>query len=105
MNTLNRLSIEEASRLLAAREISSAELTEACLAEIERSDGKVGSFLQVTSDLAREQAAAADKRLVSATDVGPLTGVPIALKDVFITAGVRTACASMLLANYVPAYQ
>ena len=105
MNTLNRLSIEEASRLLAAREISSAELTEACLAEIERSDGKVGSFLQVTSDLAREQAADAEKRLVSATDVGPLTGVPIALKDLFITEGVRTTCASKLLANYVPAYQ
>ncbi len=105
MTTLNRLSIEEASRLLAAREISSAELTEACLGEIERSDSKVGSFLELTSELARRQAAAADERLASGSDIGPLTGIPIALKDLFITEGVRTTCASKLLANYVPAYQ
>jgi len=105
MTTLNRLSIEEASRRLAAREVSSTELTEACLAEIERTDGKVGSFLEVTADLARRQAAAADARLASGDSAGPLTGVPVALKDLFITEGVRTTCASKLLVNYVPAYQ
>jgi aspartyl-tRNA(Asn)/glutamyl-tRNA(Gln) amidotransferase subunit A len=105
VSSLNELPIEEAARLLAAGQISSVELTDACLARIEATDGAVASFIEVTAESAREQARAADARIKDGRDVRPLTGIPIALKDIFITEGVRTTCASKILDNYVPAYE
>jgi aspartyl-tRNA(Asn)/glutamyl-tRNA(Gln) amidotransferase subunit A len=104
VSALNELSIEEASRLLGEREISSKELTDACIARIEETDERVGSFLEVTADLAREQAAAADERLRKQEGVQPLTGIPVGLKDLFVTRGVRTTCGSKILENFVPRF-
>ncbi len=101
MTDLNTLSIEEASRRLTAGEISSSELTESCLSTIRATDDQVGSFLRVTEDLARAQAKAADKRIADG-GAGPLTGIPIALKDLFITDGIETTCASKILQGFVP---
>ena len=103
MSELNDLAIEEASRKLRARELSSVELTDACLARIAATDGKVGSFLAVTAETARGEAREADRR-IAAGNAGPLTGVPIALKDLFITRGTRTTCASKILESFVPQF-
>ncbi len=104
MAALNQLSIEEASRRLAAKEISALELAKACLARVEDSDAAVGSFLRTTPELALGQAERADAAIAAGRSAGPLTGVPIALKDLFITSGVATTCASKILQDFVPRF-
>ncbi len=98
-----QLSVVEASRLLADREISSAELTEACLERISEVDDRISAYITVTPDLARQQAADADRR-IAAGNASPLTGVPMQIKDLLCTNGVATTCASRMLSEYVPVY-
>ena len=100
---LHELTAIEASSRLAAREISSRELTEAHLRRIEAVDPQVRAFITVTGEQALARADAADGRLASG-ERGQLLGVPIALKDVLSTAGVATTCGSRMLESYVAAY-
>ncbi len=86
------------------RELSALEVTEAHLARIRAVDGAVSAFLRVTEDRAREDARAVDAKLAAGEDVGPLAGVPIALKDNLCTRGVETTAASKILAGYVPPF-
>ena len=103
MPELWQLSVSAASRLLARREISSAELTDAVLERIAAVDGRLSAYITVTADLARRQAAAADRR-IAAGNAAPLTGIPMQVKDLLCTNGVPTTCASRMLAAYVPVY-
>jgi len=96
------LSIEQAGRLLRRKEISPVELTELCLARIERSNPHLNAFLTVLSDPARRQARAAERELRRRRWRGPLHGIPVALKDNFWTRGVRTTAGSKILAGFVP---
>jgi aspartyl-tRNA(Asn)/glutamyl-tRNA(Gln) amidotransferase subunit A len=98
-----QLSIQQAHGLLKQREISAVELTRAVLERIEEIDPRVDAFLTVTADLALEQAARADRK-IAAGRMGALTGIPLAIKDLICTRGVRTTCASKILENYVPPY-
>jgi len=100
---LHELTIEQAGGLLKNKEISSVELTRAVLARIEAVDGKVGAYLTVDADGAMDQAKAADQRLAGG-EAGPLTGIPMGIKDLMCTRGLRTTCASKILENYVPPY-
>ncbi|MFA7558513.1 MAG: amidase, partial [Hydrogenophaga sp.] len=88
---------------LKAREYSSEELTRAYLERIARLDPQLNSFITVTPELALAQARAAD-RLIAEGKAGPLTGVPLAQKDIFCTDGVRTSCGSKMLDNFTAPY-
>ncbi|NWJ48341.1 MAG: Asp-tRNA(Asn)/Glu-tRNA(Gln) amidotransferase subunit GatA [Chloroflexi bacterium] len=102
---LHSLNITEAAALLRKKEITSRELTTAVIKRIEEVDGRVKAFMTLTPELALQQADAADKILQNgAKDANPLLGIPMSLKDVLSTKGIRTACGSKILENYVPIY-
>jgi aspartyl-tRNA(Asn)/glutamyl-tRNA(Gln) amidotransferase subunit A len=88
---------------LRARRVSSMELTRHFLERIEAHDATLNAFVTVTADEALAQAAAADARLADGSAT-PLTGIPIAHKDIFCTRGVRTSCGSKMLDNFVSPY-
>jgi aspartyl-tRNA(Asn)/glutamyl-tRNA(Gln) amidotransferase subunit A len=92
-------SIAEISASLRAKRFSSVELTRALLARIDALDGKLNSFITVDSARAVADAEAADAAIAKG-DGGPLTGIPIAHKDILVTAGIRTTCGSRMLADY-----
>nr|WP_298249911.1 Asp-tRNA(Asn)/Glu-tRNA(Gln) amidotransferase subunit GatA [uncultured Halomonas sp.] len=95
--------LTELSASLAAGEFTSRELTEHQLGRIERLDGALNSFITVTPDAAREAADHADATRARG-DAGPLTGLPVAIKDLFCTDGVLTTAGSRMLANFVAPY-
>ena len=97
------LTLHELSEKLRRREVSSVEATRAMLKRIEATDGKVNAFITVTPDEALAAAEAADRR-IAAGEGDPLTGIPVALKDIFLTEGIRTTCASRILEGFIPPY-
>ncbi len=99
---LCRLSISEAARLISSRAVSPVDLAQAHLDRIEQTDGRLNSFITVTSDAALEAARAAESRAVSGSLRGPLDGIPIGLKDLYYTKGVRTTIGSKILSGFVP---
>lgn len=98
------MTIQSAGAALRRREVSSRELTQQCLDRIEKQNGRLNAFLTVTAELALAEADTADRELESGLDRGPLHGIPIALKDVFCTKGIRTTCGSLLFRDHVPSY-
>jgi aspartyl-tRNA(Asn)/glutamyl-tRNA(Gln) amidotransferase subunit A len=101
-NELCYLTIIEVAAGLRRREYSPVDLTEALLKRIESIDDKLHCFITLTADLALGQAKQADQELRSGKDRGPLHGIPIALKDLYMTQGIRTTCHSAVLQNWVP---
>ena len=104
MTELYKLTIAEAGELLRDRKISSVELTMAHLERIRAVDDKVKAFTLVTDDLALKQAAEADRRFQSGATVSPLTGIPLAIKDVICTKDVTTTCGSNMLKDFKPPF-
>ncbi|MEX2276072.1 MAG: Asp-tRNA(Asn)/Glu-tRNA(Gln) amidotransferase subunit GatA [Actinomycetota bacterium] len=90
--------------LLAGGEISAVQIAESCLARVDAVEERVRAFLTVTPDVARERAAALDEYRAIGAEQTPLAGIPLAVKDVFATQGIRTTAASKILDNYVPPF-
>jgi aspartyl-tRNA(Asn)/glutamyl-tRNA(Gln) amidotransferase subunit A len=93
--------VASASRALAARELTSVELTERCLASIAARDGALNAFIAVLTEPALAQARAADREIASGHHRGPLHGIPLSLKDLFDLEGTPTTAASRVRANHV----
>ena len=87
-----------------AGEVSSAEITQACLDRIDAVDGEVHAFLYVDKDAALASARVVDEQRASGAQLGPLAGVPLALKDVLTMRGVPTTCGSRILEGWRPPY-
>ncbi|MFA5048885.1 MAG: Asp-tRNA(Asn)/Glu-tRNA(Gln) amidotransferase subunit GatA [Patescibacteria group bacterium] len=104
MPNLNKLTLLEAFEGLRKKEFSSVELTRDCLAQIKALDDKVKAFITLDEDGAIAQAKAVDKKLKSEESLSPLAGIPVAIKDLFCTKGLRTTGASKILENYVPPF-
>lgn len=100
---LTALTLAEASRLVQSGEVSPVELTEACLARIERLNPQLNAFITVAGEQALEAARQAESEIGRGNWRGPLHGIPLALKDNLDTAGIRTTGASELFADRVPA--
>ncbi|MFA5786587.1 MAG: Asp-tRNA(Asn)/Glu-tRNA(Gln) amidotransferase subunit GatA [Actinomycetota bacterium] len=90
--------------MLARRETSSEDLTRAHLDQIARVDGEVHAFLAILEGQALAQARAVDARRAAGEELGPLAGIPLALKDILCTKGIPTTCGSKILQSYRPPY-
>ncbi|HKU74195.1 MAG TPA: amidase [Pyrinomonadaceae bacterium] len=96
------MTIAEASELLRRKKISPVELTTACLARIEELNPTINAFITIMHDSALAEARAAEAEINAGNWRGPLHGIPIGLKDLIDTAGVKTTCGSALFADRVP---
>jgi len=101
---LNKLTLLEAFIGLREKKFSSEELTKDCLKQIKNTDEKIRAFLTVDEDGAISQAKAVDKKIKKGDELFPLAGIPISIKDLFCTKGLKTTAASKILADYVPSY-
>src|SRR6186713_1950481 len=100
---MHTLTLSELAKKLRAKEFSVTELTKSLLARIEASQPALNAFITVTPESALAQAKVAESTLASG-NAGPLTGLPLAHKDIFCTQGVRTSCGSKMLDNFVSPY-
>ena len=96
------LSASELSRRIRSREVSPVEATEAYLDRIDSLDFKFNAYLTVTREMAMEAAREAEREIAAGNHRGPMHGVPVAVKDQFLSAGVRTTGGSRILTDYVP---
>ncbi len=100
---MTELTIAEASDLMRRKQISPVELTTACLARIEQLNPSLNAFITVMHESALDEAREAEAEIGAGNWRGPLHGIPIGLKDLIDTAGVKTTCGSALFANRIPA--
>src|SRR6516162_10957189 len=102
--SIRTLTTDQVRKGLIQREFSAVELTQFALEFAMAENPKTNAYLHFCPERALAAAERVDKKLAAGEDPGPLAGVPIAVKDVIITKGVRTTCGSRLLEHYIPPY-
>ena len=103
MSELWQLTLHEAQAGLDAGSFSAVELTRACFERIAQVEDRVKAYVTLTESHALQQAEAADQAL-AAGQCGPMTGIPVQIKDLICTKGIPTTCSSKMLENFVPVY-
>jgi aspartyl-tRNA(Asn)/glutamyl-tRNA(Gln) amidotransferase subunit A len=101
---LHEWSLLEAAKKVRDKEISSRELTRALLDRIERANPKINAYITVLPERAMRSAVECDEAQANGRLLGPLHGVPVGLKDIFCTRGIRTTCGSRILRDFLPPY-
>src|SRR3984957_6432666 len=101
---VKKASIESVRNALAECRTTAAAFAEEFYTRIKKEDAEIGAFLTLCEDRAFAQAARIDKMAAAGETLPPLAGVPVAIKDVMVTRGVRTTAASKILENFVPPY-
>ncbi|MFA5029205.1 MAG: Asp-tRNA(Asn)/Glu-tRNA(Gln) amidotransferase subunit GatA [Patescibacteria group bacterium] len=101
---LNELTLLEAFRGLREKEFSSQELTADCLKRIKETNGKLNSFITISEEEAMAKAKEVDKKISQNEELSPLAGIPVSIKDLLCTQGIKTTAASKILENYVPPF-
>ena len=97
-----RLTLEAAAEAIRTGRLSPVSLVESSLARIKALEPRINAFITVTAELAREQARQAEREIEAGRYKGPLHGIPVAVKDLFATKGIRTTAGSRILADWVP---
>ena len=103
MSELHHLTMHALAQMLAQGDISAVQATEACLRHIDATQD-LGAYLYVDAVGARLAAQASDARRARGASLGPLDGIPMALKDIFLTAGLPTTCGSRILQDFIAPY-
>lgn len=101
---LHEMSLADVAALIRSKTVSPIEVSDAALERIEKLNPKLNAIWTVTAELARQQARAAEVEILKGDYRGPLHGVPVALKDLVYTRGIRTTAGSKILANFIPEY-
>lgn len=101
---LNKLTIKQAQQGLKKKEFSAVELTEAFFNRIRSKDQEIHAYLTLTEELALKQARKTDKKIANGEKVGPLAGIPMAIKDIIQVKGIRCTAGSKILENYISPY-
>lgn len=101
---LTKLTLKEAIKGLKEKKFTSVELTDSVLSRIEKIEPKIDSFLNLTREAALKSAEKNDRLISQNQKLNPLAGVPMALKDIIITKGIRTTAGSKILSDFIPPY-
>jgi aspartyl-tRNA(Asn)/glutamyl-tRNA(Gln) amidotransferase subunit A len=104
MGELSQYTIWQLNSLLKNKKLSASELTKYYLQQIDKLDPRIGAYLNITPEIALQQANHADKLVLHEDNTSLLTGIPIGIKDNICTRGIRTSCASKILENFIPPY-
>lgn len=104
MNEILNMPVTLLTEKIADKQLSSKEITEAYLENINKTDSEIGAYLTVTAESAIKTAEETDKKIAAGEKLGTLAGIPGGIKDNMCTKGVKTTCASKMLENFVPCY-